>query len=151
MTIEEFISYAIRENTEGILVTDSKGGILYADEKASRVRQNARRWAVACPPPKEGQKREIWDLPSPADNKTYMVITSTLAEEGDLFQVHLIVESSLYTSLYRDVNDYSRMLREERDHDALTGLYNKGKLLELKQTLLRTWTPSPFTAWTSTT
>ncbi len=43
----------------------------------------------------------------------------------------------MYMELYRDMTDYSKALKAEKDHDGLTGLYNKGKFMELKKTLFR--------------
>jgi diguanylate cyclase (GGDEF)-like protein len=37
--------------------------------------------------------------------------------------------------LFRDVTAYSRALQAEKEHDWMTGLYNKGKLLEMKRSL----------------
>lgn len=39
--------------------------------------------------------------------------------------------------LFRDMGDYSRTLKDEKEHDGLTGLYNKGKFLALKESLFR--------------
>ena len=52
-------------------------------------------------------------------------------------QIHHLADTSEYTELYRNMSDYSRMLRNEKDYDGLTGLYNRGKFMEMKRTLLR--------------
>jgi diguanylate cyclase (GGDEF)-like protein len=39
--------------------------------------------------------------------------------------------------MFRDVTDYSKELKIAKEHDGLTGLFNKRKFLELKQSLFR--------------
>ena len=66
-----------------------------------------------------------------------MVVTSTLREGDDLMQLHYLVDSSEYMELFRDMGSYSKALKQEKELDGLTGLYNKGKFLSLKQSLFR--------------
>ena len=120
----------------GNRVIDLSGRVLYEDEKAAFVSRERTNWDIACPPPREGQRGERWDLIRRSDRRTYMVTTSTIVEDGEPVQIHHIVDASLYIDLLQDVTDYSRTMREEKDHDGLTGLYNKGKFMELKRTLL---------------
>ena len=126
-----------REDIGGILITGENGEILYEDEKTAFIRKEKTNWKAACPPPAPGQRGEMWDLLHSESGRTYMVITSTYTEEDGIRQIHHLVDTSLYMGLYRDMSDYSRKLQEEKEHDGLTGLYNKGKFLEMKRTLFR--------------
>ena len=47
------------------------------------------------------------------------------------------MDTSLYMDLVRDMGEYSKTLQAEKEHDALTGLYNKGKFLAMKKSLFR--------------
>ncbi len=125
-----------REDIGGILITDDKGNILYHDEKTDFVRDGKTNWKAVCPAPAEGQKAETWDLMNSDTGKSFMVTTSTFEDDG-IKQIHHLVDTSVYTGLYRDMSDYSRILQNERDRDRLTGLFNKGKFMELKRTLFR--------------
>ena len=120
-----------------IRITDVTGALIYEDEKSAFVGKEKTNWAIACPPARDGQRGEVWDLLRSSDRKTFMVITSTFSEGGELFQIHHLVDTSLYMEMYREMTDYSRGLKAERDHDAMTGLFNKAKFMELKQALFR--------------
>ena len=124
-----------RDDIGGILITNETGEVIYEDELTSFVRHGKTNWKAACPPPREGQKREIWDLMNSEDKKTYMVITSAFKDEEGIKQIHHLVNTSLYMDLYRDISEYSKILKTKKDYDDLTGLYNKGKLNEMKRTL----------------
>ncbi len=133
--LNEIILRFFRDDIGGILVTGAGGDILYSDKKSAFILQGKTNWKAACPPPRIGQKNESWDLVDSSSDKTYMAVTSTFAEAGETLQIHHLIDTSLYTSLYRDISNYSRILQEEKDHDGLTGLYNKGKFLAMKQSL----------------
>ena len=125
------------EDVGGILITDEAGKVIYEDARVRDLRQENTNWAAACPPPREGQRGERWDLLHKDSGRTYMVVTSTFSEEGRTLQLHHLVDSSEYMELFRDMGDYSKSLRHEKEHDGLTGLYNKGKFLALKASLFR--------------
>ena len=135
--MDEYILRFFRDEIDGGLITDAEGNTLYEDEKTAFVRQERTNWKAACPLPLIGQRVEMWDLIRSECGKTYMVITSTYEKDGKLIQIHRLVDTSVYTDLYRDLTDYSRTLREEKDHDSLTGLFNKGRFTELKRTLFQ--------------
>jgi len=137
MTNDDLILRFFRDDIGGILITDAQGRVKYADDAASFVQREKTNWQAACPPPREGQRAERWDLLRSENGQTYMVITSAYAEAGELIQIHHLADTSLYMDLYRDITDYSRSLKIEKDHDGLTGLYNKGKFMEFKRTLFR--------------
>lgn len=125
-----------RDDIGGILITGEGGRILYSDRKTAFVQNEKTNWSAACPPSGPGQKSETWDLLNSDTGKTYMVTTSTFeSEDGGKKQIHHLTDTSVYMGLYRDMSDYSRSLQEERDHDRLTGLYNKGKFMEYRRTL----------------
>ncbi len=126
-----------RDDIGGILITDASGSVVYEDGKTAFIQKEKTNWDSACPPAWEGQQSEVWDLLRSRDRKTFMVITSTFSEGGEQFQIHHLVDTSLYMELYRDITDYSRDLKVEKDHDGLTGLYNKGKFMELKASLFQ--------------
>ena len=121
----------------GNRVTNAAGEVLYEDEKAAFVSRERTNWEMACPPPRVDQRGEKWDLIRREDKRTFMVTTSTFVEGGETLQIHHIVDASLYMNLMQDMSNYSKAMREEKEHDGLTGLYNKGKLMELKRTLFR--------------
>lgn len=125
-----------RDDIGGILITDQEGNILYHDQKSAFVKEGKTNWKSACPPPAAGQKAETWDLMNADTGKSFMVTTSTYEENG-IRQIHHLMDTSVYTGLYRDMSSYSKSLRTERDQDRLTGLYNKGKFMELKRSLFR--------------
>ncbi len=125
------------EDVGGILITDEAGKVIYEDARVRDLRQENTNWAAACPPPREGQRGERWDLLHKGSGRTFMVVTSTLSEEGRTLQLHHLVDSSEYMELFRDMGDYSKSLRHEKEHDGLTGLCNKGKFLSLKASLFK--------------
>ena len=137
MRIDDMILRFFRDDVGGILIMNAAGEILYEDEKSSGIIRGVDRWNRMCPPPREGQRGEVWDLPVAAAGKSYTVITSTIMSEGEPIQIHQFTDNSAYMELYRDINQYSRTLKAEKERDALTGLYNKGKLVELKQSLFK--------------
>ena len=135
--LREIILRFFLEDVGGVLITDEAGNALYEDERVRLIRRENTNWAAACPPPREGQRGERWDLLHKDSGRTYMVVSSTLREEGRTLQLHHLVDSSEYIELFRDMGDYSKSLRQEKEHDGLTGLYNKGKFLSLKASLFR--------------
>ena len=124
-----------RDDIGGILITDENGKVLYEDEKTAFIRTDKTNWKAACPPPGRDQKGETWDLLHNDSGRTYMVITSTFTDGDGQKQIHHLVDTSMYMGLYRDLGDLSQKLKEEKERDSLTGLYNKGKFMEMKQTL----------------
>ena len=124
-----------RDDIGGILITNEAGEVVYEDQLTAFVQREKTNWKAACPPPREGQRREIWDLLNSENKKTYMVITSSFTDEEGLKQIHHLVNTSMYMDLYRDISAYSKVLKTKKDYDDLTGLYNKGKLNEMKRTL----------------
>ena len=135
MDTDKIILRFFRDDIEGILITNARGDILYADETAAALKNGLKAWALACPPPREGQQAESWDLPDKANNKSYMVTTSSFVEDGEIYQIHHIVENTVYRALYRDISEFTRSMKEEKEHDSLTGLYNKGKFMAMKRSL----------------
>ena len=138
MKMDELILRFFKEDIGGILITGQNGEILYEDEKTSFIRTEKTNWESACPEPRDGQKGERWDLVRSENGKTYMVTTSAFTDGEELKQIHHLADTSDYTELYRNMSDYSRMLRNQKDYDGLTGLYNRGKFMEMKRTLFRT-------------
>ena len=134
---DDLILRFFKDDIGGILITDADGKIVYEDAKTAFVGRKKTNWKSACPPPRPEQHTEMWDLLCLEDRKTYMVTTSTYMEADGMLQIHQLVDTSLYMSLYRDITDYSRRLREEKDHDGLTGLFNKSKFMELKRSLFQ--------------
>ena len=134
-SIDGLILHFFRDDIGGILITDQKGAVLYEDQKTAFIQREKTNWKVACPPPRPDQKGEMWDLLHSDSGKTFMVTTSTFQEEGEMIQVHHLMDTSLYMSLYRDMSDYSRVLKYQKEHDGMTGLFNKGKFMELKNIL----------------
>ena len=135
--LERILLRFFSEDVGGVFITGENGEILYEDERAALIRREETNWRVACPPPREGQRGEMWDLMHSSSKHTYMVVTSTFPSESGTLQIHHFVDNSLYIDLFRDINDYSRQLREEKERDGLTGLFNKGKFIELKQSLFK--------------
>ena len=137
MGLDEMILRFFRNDIGRILITDEDGKVLYEDAKAASVRQGKTNWKAACPPPAYGQRAEMWDLLDTGSGKTWVVYSSTFREDGHLRQIHHLMDTSLYMDLVRDIGEYSKSLKNEKDHDGLTGLYNKSRFLELKKTLFR--------------
>ena len=137
MDLDEMILRFFRNDIGRILITDEDGKVLYEDAKAASVRQGKTNWKAACPPPTYGQRAEMWDLLDTGSGKTWVVYSSTFREDGRLRQIHHLMDTSLYMDLVRDMGEYSKSLKNEKDHDGLTGLYNKSRFLELKKTLFR--------------
>ena len=135
MDLNEMILRFFKNDIGRILITDEDGKVLYEDAKAASVLQGKTNWNAACPPPVYGQRGEMWDLLDTGNGKTWVVYSSTFREDGRLRQIHHLMDTSLYMDLVRDMGEYSKTLRNEKDHDALTGLHNKSKFLEMKKTL----------------
>lgn len=133
--LDQAILRFFRDDIGGILITDKDGNVLYEDGQTSFIRTEKTNWKAACPPPVPGQKKQTWDLVRSGSGKTYMVLTSSFTDEEGLRQIHHLVDTSLYMDLFRDVTAYSRALQAEKEHDWMTGLYNKGKFLEMKRSL----------------
>ncbi len=135
--LDEMILRFCRDDISGILITNESGEVLYQDEKSSFIVRDMANWKSACPPAYDGQKGETWDLMSTAAQKSYLVITSTVPVENELIQIHQLIDVSLYIEIYRDITNYSKSLKNEKDHDSLTGLFNKGKFMALKRSLFQ--------------
>lgn len=133
----EILLRFFRDDIGGILITDVSGAILYSDSRSDFIRNEKTNWASACPSPRAEQKAEAWDLIRVSGRKTYMVVTSTVQEQDSLIQIHHLVDSSLFMEMYRSITDYSKTLKQAGDHDAMTGLFNKGKFMALKESLFR--------------
>ena len=133
--VNDLILRFFRDDIGGVLITDAEGNILYTDEKSAFVQREKTNWHAACPRPRAGQKGELWDLLYNESGDTFMVITSTFLEAGNMLQIHQLIDTSVYMGLYRDISDYSRTLQREKERDGLTGLYNKGKFMSLKGSL----------------
>lgn len=135
MATDQLILKFFREDIGGLLITNAQGDTIFSDKKMAFISQEKTNWKYACPPPRPGQRAEPWDLLRVKTGQTYMVISSTFSQNGELLQLHHLVDISMYIDLYRDITDYSQMLKAQKDHDGLTGLYNKGRFMELKRTL----------------
>lgn len=109
MELKKQITEFACEDVGGFLITDEDGTTLYEDEVSKQVDRRGSNWAAACPP----------------------------RSEGKLLQFHFMTDVTLYTDIFKKINEYSRSLKEERDHDHLTGLYNKGKFMEMKRKRFR--------------
>jgi diguanylate cyclase (GGDEF)-like protein len=133
----ELILKFFLEDVGGILITDGEGRVVFEDGRARLIRQGATNWEAACPPPREGQRGERWDLLHKDSGQSYLVVSSTVSKEGRTLQLHHLVDSSDYMELFRDMGSYSKALKHEKEHDGLTGLYNKGKFMSMKQGLFR--------------
>lgn len=133
--INEIMLRFFRDDIGGILIMGDDGTVLYEDEKSAAIRRSNTNWAAACPPPYEYQKAELWDLVNKDKHNTCLVVTSTVAAEGKTLQIHQIMDNSAYTELFREINGYSKSLLYEKEHDKLTGLYNKGKFMTLQSSV----------------
>ncbi len=132
---DEAILHFFRDEIGGILMNDEAGNVFYTDARTSFVQTEKTNWKIACPKPAYGQQAEMWDLLRSETGETYLVITSTQEQENELIQIHHLVDTSLYMNLYKDLIAYSRILRTEKDHDGLTGLYNRSKFIEMTRLL----------------
>ena len=135
MKTDDIILRFFRDDIAGNVILDTDGSILYEDEKAAAILAGKTNWQAACPPVREGQKDETWDLICHGNGKSYMVATSTFTEDGRMLQIHHLTDTSMYTGLYREISNYSQELKTEKERDEMTGLYNKGKLMEMKRGL----------------
>ena len=133
--IDASILRFFRDDVGGILITDAAGNFLYTDEHTAFIRDGGTNWKTACPPPRPDQKKEVWDLLYTHDGQSFMVISSSFDDGDGLKQIHFLADTSLYISLFRDISEYSRSLKVEKDHDGLTGLFNRGKFMEMKHSL----------------
>ena len=59
-----------RDDIGGILITNEAGEVVYEDPLTAFVQREKTNWKAACPPPREGQRREIWDLLNSENKKT---------------------------------------------------------------------------------
>ena len=133
--MDDLILRFFRDDIGGILIVDAEGNVLYEDAKTAFVQREKTNWKTACPPPRPDQHGEMWDLLRAENGKTYMVTSSAYQQEGGLIRIHYLVDTSLYMDLYRDMSGYSKTLKQEKERDGLTGLYNKGKFMEMKRAL----------------
>ena len=76
----ELILRFFTEDIGGILITDAAGGVLFEDARARLVRQGRTNWEAACPPPREGQRGERWDLQNKDNGQSYGVVSSTVSQ-----------------------------------------------------------------------
>ena len=134
---DDLILRFCRDDIGGLLVTNEGGAVVYADAKSACIRLCDTNWQAACPPACKGQKAEMWDLQVKDSGKSYMVTTSSVLHENGLLQIHQLIDVSLYMEMYREINHYSKFLKQEKEHDSLTGLYNKGKFMSLKRSLFQ--------------
>ncbi len=137
MERNELILRFFMEDVGGVRITGEDGRTIYEDERSSLILRGDTNWDTACPLPREGQRGERWDLLNRESGRSYMVISSTFREGDETLQFHHLVDSSDYMELFRDLGGYSKSLKHEKEHDGLTGLYNKGKFIALKGSLFR--------------
>lgn len=135
MNIDDVLLRFFRDDVGGILIVNDRGETLYRDSRAEAILRATPHWEAACPPPRADQRGEVWDLPGGRGGKPHMVVSSTFVDGDEVLQAHHFSDNSVYMALFRDINDYSRELKAEKERDELTGLYNKGKLMELKRGL----------------
>ena len=119
MKTDELILRFFKDDIGGILITGKDGEVIYEDGKTAFIRTEKTNWESACPAPRDGQKGERWDLVRSGSGETYMVTTSTFTDGGQMKQIHHLTDTSVYTELYRNMSDYSRMLRDEKDYDGM--------------------------------
>lgn len=131
--INDLILRFFRDDVKGILITDEKGEIIYEDEKTREIRDFPN-WRSACPPADEDHKNEAWELLN-AGGKSYLAVTTSVPDGNRLLQIHYFMENSEFVSLYRGITEYTRMLRDEQEHDAMTGLFNQSKFQAMKRSL----------------
>ena len=86
ININEAIIRFFRDQIGGIRITAASGEVIYEDEKTAFIGKEKTNWDIACPPAREGQQEEIWDLLRSGNGKTYMVISSTFLENGEHFR-----------------------------------------------------------------
>ena len=110
--IDNAILRFFRDDIGGILITDPEGNILYHDDRTAFVKEGKTNWKAVCPAPAAGQKAETWDLMNSDTGRSFLVTTSTF-EDGGIKQIHHLTDTSVYTGLYRDMSDYSRILQNE--------------------------------------
>lgn len=115
INLDEAMLCFFKNDLGGNRVTNAAGEVLYEDDRSAFVSRETTNWAVACPPPREGQRGELWDLLRRENKSTYMVTTSTITVDSEMLQIHHIVDASLYMNLVQDVTDYSRTMREEAE------------------------------------
>ena len=135
--LDDVILKFFRDDVKNIMITDEAGEIVYSDEKSRTLQREVTNWTVGCPLPRAEQKGEVWDLLEREEGQNRMVITSTIHLAGRRMQIHYLVDNSMYVELFKEMSDYSKELKEEKDHDGLTGLLNKGRFLELRKTTFR--------------
>ena len=120
MDLTKMITDFLCHDVGGILIIDEDGRPLYEDMVTSQVDRRGSNWSAACPHLRKGQKAEEWDLIDSVNEKAYRVITSAVESEGKLLQIHYLTDVTLYTDIFKKINEYSRSLKEEREHDHLT-------------------------------
>lgn len=135
--LDEILFLFFRDDVGGILVTRESGEVLLEDEKARQILQKRTNWESACPKAQKDQRGENWELLLRDNGQTFSVISSTFSLDDELVQIHYFHDSSMFTELFRDMSSYTKSLQEEKERDALTGLFNKGKFLEMKRSLFR--------------
>ena len=135
MTLQDLIQNFLREDVRGILVSNEDGELIYSDERFNFTDVAWERWKLLCPPPSDLQRGEEWEFVNKDAGKYYHVLTSTAESDGQVVQLHYVTDVSDFLELYNNLTQYSGMLKEEKEHDQMTGLFNKGKFMDLKRTL----------------
>ncbi|MBR5979324.1 MAG: GGDEF domain-containing protein [Oscillospiraceae bacterium] len=131
MNISAIIEELQRKLIGGILITDENGEEVFRDANVTVNRHFLEHMTEACPAGEAEGTALSWEYWDETGEKCFQVITATGRVEGVLYQVHQFVDISDSFSLYRAINDYSTDLEKTSEHDRMTGLYNKGKYMEL--------------------
>ncbi len=131
MNISAIIEELQRKLIGGVVITDENSEEVYRDSNVTFNRHFFEHVKEACPA-WEGEGTALsWEYWDESGEKCFQVITATGRVDGRLYQVHQIVDISDSFSLYRAINDFSLDLQNSSEHDRMTGLYNKGKYMEL--------------------
>ncbi|MCR5502705.1 MAG: GGDEF domain-containing protein [Lachnospiraceae bacterium] len=127
--MEKLILDFLKNDVGGVSVTDEEGELLYRDANAPAFDGTPEE--NGCPPAGDctGPVRwEYWDI---LRKKVYTVCTRSASFEGRTVLLHQFTDVSEYLKLYSVTNAYTADKSRESEEDAMTGLSNKGKYIQM--------------------
>ena len=127
---EEIIRKLQREMIGGVLVTDGSGNEVFRDDNVTVTGHFPEQAKKVCPASEREGKVTAWEYLEDDGKKYCQILTATGRVDGELYQVHQIVDISESISLFSTMSDFSRGLKTASEHDKMTGLYNKGMYMK---------------------
>ncbi len=115
---DSIIKQFIQNEVGGIVLTDTKGNIIYADKNVPVCEQLKKQLERRGERALTTQKSCPWEFTDSKTKKFYRVQTSAQQQEDKTVYCHILVDVSDYANLYQDITNYSVKIADISDFQA---------------------------------